>query len=307
MKRSPALLLSSLVPLLCASSACYRLRPDATSQAAKTTSTTQRVTPVPVVGYPEGVAPPVVAVVVYPAAASLRTAVSDYLRRARDRGATWFSRLALVSGEDRAPCAQPLIPATVPRGYDATYQHRGATGSRYTTRTERVDVPLVRAIDDLNSILEDIDIYVANNPARCAGNLKAPSLVSFKLEGGIHGREGIGVRPGPGVIDLTLCGKPVGASKGVETLALGMLDNVNEVEATLAQWMKSEVRLLLEDRVITGTLERMSRGVIVIALPDGSKVETHYLDATAIERDDPRADPKDPTGCKYWRPEGQLL
>lgn len=305
--RTPPLLLSALVSLACGSSACFRLPRDPSESSKPTSTTTRRVSPVPVVTYPEGVAPPVFTVVVYPAAASLRTAVSDYLRRARDRGATWFSRLALVSSDDKAPCSQPLIPATVPRGYDATYQHRSAVGSQYSTRTERIDVPLVRAIDDLGSILEDIDIYVANNPARCASSSGTSKVVSFKLEGGIHGREGIGVRPGPGVIDLTLCGKPAGASKGVETLPLGMLDNVNEVEATLAAWMKSEVRLLLGDRVVAGTLERMSRGIIVIALPDGSKVETHYLDATAIERDDPRADPKDPTGCKHWRPEGQLL
>ena len=290
----------------------------------QTASPGRRVGAPPRVRYPSDVEPPQRVVVAYPPDATRVRAVQDFLLRASERGATWVSKLSVAVAGPR-PCEAPLLPESVRKEYDATYlteDQRGWGQTEYhvQTRTEAVSVPFLRVLDDLDSILKDIDIWTSKQRETCA----VPNDAPFEISADLHGRVGIGMRMGEPRIDLTRCGDtadavPPDPADTTTLLLLGTLGAVDLADHILPGWVKARVMLELPDKQVQGVLTRYVNGTMSVQGDDGAWTYAHVLEAKGIvlleppggalavprkpdEREPPAtASRRDP--CDTWRPE----
>lgn len=255
------------------------------SEHRRAGSTTRRVSPPVRRTLPMGVEAPDLATVRYPGDATRVEAVSDYLIRASGRGASWVSMLEL-QGEGATPCVVALLPPTVKRSHDAGYLReerdgRGHSDYHVETRTEEVDILFLRELDDLESILKDIAIYTSQHPDTCADSLGLP----FTISGHVHGREGIGMRPGTRTLDLVRCGN-AGDEANVGTPDVVLLGNIRAIDAAdqiLPEWMGAHVLLeRLDGSTVDGTLTRYVDGVISIHGEGDTWAYVHVMEAKAI-------------------------
>ncbi|PKN57395.1 MAG: hypothetical protein CVU56_11065 [Deltaproteobacteria bacterium HGW-Deltaproteobacteria-14] len=298
--------------------ACGML-PQRYVERSKPTATSRRLSPPVRVTWPEGVAVPSQAIVAYPAGTSREYALRDYLLRASKRGAGWVSSLSLT-GLTEPACTAPLLPATIARTHDAAYLTERTRGrdSDYDieTRSERVDVPFLRALDDLDGIVEDVDIWTSNHPARCTIKKGA----AFEITAGIHGRSGIGVRSGPERLDLTRCaGDPAegrAAAPSAEdspVLVLGSVAALDLANRVLPGWVHQRVLLEMPTARVLGELTRYVDGNLSVRADDGAWTYAHVLDAKAIARVDVEIDGTisgegaepvaEPDACQGWKAE----
>ena len=150
--------------------------------------------------YPDGVDPPTPTSVVYPPGIPLPDAIGDFLARAVERGADWVSELAFTTLTEPT-CSAPLLPVTVSERAESDHLVRDNWSDSYRveTRAESVEVPFLRAIDDVDTILQDVEIWTSNQPRGCVVEPQA----ALEISAGLHGRKGIGVRAGPARLDLT--------------------------------------------------------------------------------------------------------
>ena len=289
----------------------------ARSQPAATKS--RRLSPPVRVTWPEGVEVPSRAVIAYPTGTSREYALRDFLLRASKRGASWVSSLSLTSLTEPS-CTAPLLPARIARTHDAAYlteRTRGRdTDYDVETRSERVDVPFLRALDDLDGIVEDVDIWTSNHPARCTVKKGG----AFEITAGIHGRSGIGVRSGPERLDLTRCASgspdvepaPSRAEDG-PVLTLGSVDALDRANRVLPGWVHQRVLLEMPTARVLGELTRYYLGNLSVRADDGTWTYAHVLDAKGIARVDVEIDgtisgegaepAAEPDGCEDWKAE----
>lgn len=247
-----------------------------------------RVTPDQRATLPDGVGKGQTLRVVFPSGTPHREAMTYFTNAARSRGAHWLSQLHYHNPD--AACAQPLMPETIAQNHDAVYHRKerqfgGRTEHSFERKQERVLVPYIRQIDDLDSIVEETTIWSSNNGARCT----VLSDSSMHLVGKIHGRDAIGLLKAPMVVDLNRCGSS-SAKQGTSTLArtqliLGDLSNIQEIEQTLPLWVGLRVTLAHGEQITSGILRRYGRQTMSIQDDGGLDVHVHVLDALAIETD----------------------
>ncbi|TNF23613.1 MAG: hypothetical protein EP329_27065 [Deltaproteobacteria bacterium] len=296
----------------------------------RTGTETHRVSPKVEVRYPAGVSNPMQSTVTYPAGTTRDEAIRDYLVRAHERGAGWVSKLQAYTLSQEHPCAMPLLPPSVAQEHDATYLKEetyagGAADYSFSTRRESYDVPFVRKLDDLDSILDDIDIWTSRQRKTCVFDPNVP----IEISAGIHGRTGIGVRKGPSRLDLRECvavassGGDVVSDPADDTtvLLLGNIRAMDVADAILPGWVHSRVLLELADKKVQGVLTRYVNGNLSVQGDDGEWTYAHVMDAKGIvllelAQGAPAAAPvvrsmsggstaPTPTAedCKSWRPE----
>jgi len=132
---------------------------------------TARLSPKATPRLPSGVGRGEALAIDYPGDTLVDMAIGRYLEVAVARGAFYISSLALVFDEG-ATCAQTLMPESLTREQGVAYvtkrEYRdGATADSVHLRQEAVAVPYVRAIDDLSSMLHEMEIWSTKHPARC--------------------------------------------------------------------------------------------------------------------------------------------